>query len=253
MSRLATYFLILLFLKTGAGDELLRYPQRATVSPAPQGPPGTTPEERGTWLARQVEDRDTGRDTRMAMRMRLFDRQQRVRERALSLIALRGGPGRPVAGDRTLVRFSYPNDIKDTAFLDLGTPERRRRALSLSALARPRPPDRRLRIAGEFRRQRFHVRGHRRPRARRLCVPADRRARRRVDRAGRREAPGLHARVAQPRDRRPLSARRLARPPGQFRRRARRDSQPARRGTEDVRRAEARAGRRGTGRRSSCG
>ena len=30
---------------------------------------------------------------------------------------MRGGPGRPVPGDRSLVRFTYPNDIKDTAFL----------------------------------------------------------------------------------------------------------------------------------------
>ena len=117
MSRLATYFLILLFLKTGAGDELLSFPQRATGNPAPQGVQGSTAEARGTWLARQVEDRDTGRDTRMAMRMRLYDRQQRVRERALTLIALRGGAGRPVDGDQSLVRFTYPNDIKDTAFL----------------------------------------------------------------------------------------------------------------------------------------
>jgi hypothetical protein len=53
----------------------------------------------------------------MSMRMRLFDRQQRVRERALTLLALRGGPGRPVTGDRSLVRFTYPNDIKGTGFL----------------------------------------------------------------------------------------------------------------------------------------
>jgi hypothetical protein len=143
MSRLATYFLILLFLKTGAGDELLRYPQRATASPPVQGPQGTTPADRGTWLARQVEDRDTGRDTRMSMRMRLFDRQQRVRERALSLIALRGGPGRPVAGDQTLVRFTYPNDIKDTAFLTWEHPNAdAERFLYLPSLGRVR------RIAG---------------------------------------------------------------------------------------------------------
>jgi hypothetical protein len=71
----------------------------------------------GAAVARRVEDRDTGKDARMAMRMRLFDRQQRVRERALTLLALRGGPGRPVPGDRSLVRFTYPNDIKGTGFL----------------------------------------------------------------------------------------------------------------------------------------
>ena len=105
MSRPFCVFLAALFLKFGAGNELSSSPQ------------GTTPESRGAWLARQVEDRDTGKDARMAMRMRLFDRQQRLRERALTLIALRGGPGRPVAGDRSLIRFTYPNDIKGTGFL----------------------------------------------------------------------------------------------------------------------------------------
>jgi hypothetical protein len=42
-----------------------------------------------------MEDRDTGRDARIAMRMRLFDRQGRIRERVLSVSSLRGGPGRP--------------------------------------------------------------------------------------------------------------------------------------------------------------
>jgi hypothetical protein len=51
------------------------------------------------------------------MRMRLFDRQERVRERALTLLSMRGGPGRPAPGDRSLIRFTYPNDIKGTAFL----------------------------------------------------------------------------------------------------------------------------------------
>jgi len=49
------------------------------------------------------------------MRMRLFDRQGRVRERALTLLALRGKDA--AAGDRTLIRFTAPNDIKGTAFL----------------------------------------------------------------------------------------------------------------------------------------
>ena len=80
-------------------------------------PQGATPEAQGAWVARHAEDRDTGKDTRMTMRMRLLDRQQRVRERVLTLVALRGGPGRPVPGDRSLVRFTYPNDIKGTGFL----------------------------------------------------------------------------------------------------------------------------------------
>lgn len=108
MSRLTCCFLILLFLKTGAGNE------RFTTEQLPQG---ATPEARGTWVARQADDRDTGKDMRASMRMRLYDRQDRVRERAMTLQSLRGGAGRPVPGDRTLVRFSYPNDIKGTAFL----------------------------------------------------------------------------------------------------------------------------------------
>lgn len=63
-------------------------------------------------IARNVQDRDTGRDSRAEMRMKLFDRRDRVRDRALSLLTLR----RP-AGDRSLIRFTYPNDIRGTGFL----------------------------------------------------------------------------------------------------------------------------------------
>jgi Outer membrane lipoprotein-sorting protein len=73
-------------------------------------------------VARLVQDRDTGRDSRSSMRMKLHDRHARVRERALSIISLRGrdGPGAsPSApdGDRLLIRFNYPNDIRGTSFL----------------------------------------------------------------------------------------------------------------------------------------
>jgi hypothetical protein len=64
------------------------------------------------WVAQQIEQRDTGKDSRAEMRMRLFDRQGRMRERVMTLLARR----KP-AGDQTLVRFTYPNDIKNTAFL----------------------------------------------------------------------------------------------------------------------------------------
>jgi hypothetical protein len=81
------------------------------------------------------------------MRMRLFDRQGRVRERAMTLLTLRGVKG---AGDRTLVRFSYPNDIRNTAFLvwehDDSDDER---FLYLPALGRVR------RIAGEEKQESF--------------------------------------------------------------------------------------------------
>lgn len=73
-------------------------------------------------IARQVRDRDTGRDSRSALRMKLFDRHGRARERALTLQTLRGRgaagvPATAPDGDRLLIRFTYPNDIKGTGFL----------------------------------------------------------------------------------------------------------------------------------------
>ena len=73
-------------------------------------------------IARRVQDRDSGRDSRASMRMKLFDRQNRPRERALTLTSLRGrgNPGTPPTapdGDRLLIRFTYPNDIRGTGFL----------------------------------------------------------------------------------------------------------------------------------------
>jgi hypothetical protein len=98
-------------------------------------------------VARQVRDRDTGRDSRAEMRMRLFDRQGRIRERAMTLLTLRGTKG---AGDRTLVRFTYPNDIRDTAFLVWEHPDTDdERFLYLPALGRVR------RIAGEEKQESF--------------------------------------------------------------------------------------------------
>ena len=73
-------------------------------------------------VARQIQDRNIGRDSRSAMRMKLFDRHNRVRERAMAVITLRGRdapgalPSAPDA-DRLLIRFSYPNDIRGTGFL----------------------------------------------------------------------------------------------------------------------------------------
>ena len=54
--------------------------------------------------------------------MRLFDRHNRARERVLTVLTLRGrtaarrAPSAP-DGDRLLIRFTYPNDIRGTAFL----------------------------------------------------------------------------------------------------------------------------------------
>ena len=73
-------------------------------------------------IARRVEDRDTGRDSRAELRMKLFDRRGRARDRALTLVTLRGrgNPGAAATapdGDRLLVRFTYPSDIRGTGFL----------------------------------------------------------------------------------------------------------------------------------------
>ena len=73
-------------------------------------------------IAQRVQDRDTGRDSRSTMRMKLYDRHGRARERSLSVASLRGRgtPGASSAapdGDRLLLRFSYPNDIRGTGFL----------------------------------------------------------------------------------------------------------------------------------------
>ena len=46
------------------------------------------------WVARQVRDRNQGRDSRSELRMRLFDRQGRVRERVLTMLTLQGEKGR---------------------------------------------------------------------------------------------------------------------------------------------------------------
>ena len=75
-----------------------------------------------TDVARRVQDRDAGRDSRQTLRMKLVDRRGRVRERVLDVVMLRGrgAPGTAPAapdGDRLLIRFTYPNDIRGTSFL----------------------------------------------------------------------------------------------------------------------------------------
>jgi hypothetical protein len=98
-------------------------------------------------VARQVEERETGRDSRVAMTMRLFDRQGRTRERSLVLTSLRKGGSR---GDRVLVRFLSPNDIKGTGLLVWSHPAADdERFLYLPALGRVR------RIAGSEKRESF--------------------------------------------------------------------------------------------------
>ena len=98
-------------------------------------------------VARRVQDRDTGRDSRAEMRMRIYDRQGRLRERTLLILRLRGTGGQ---GDRILIRFLSPNDIKGTALLVWEHPNADdERFLHLPAIGRVR------RIAGEEKQQSF--------------------------------------------------------------------------------------------------
>jgi hypothetical protein len=86
------------------------------------------------WVARQVRDRNTGHDSRAELRMRLYDRQGRVRERQLTMLQLRGQKDK---GDRALIRFTYPNDIHNTGFLVWQHPDAEdERFLYLPALGR---------------------------------------------------------------------------------------------------------------------
>ena len=100
-------------------------------------PPRSTPLT-AEQIARNVQDRDTGRDSRAELRMKLFDRRGRARERALTLLMMRRA-----AGDRLLIRFTYPNDIRGTGFLVWEHPQKDdERFLYLPSLGRVR------RIAG---------------------------------------------------------------------------------------------------------
>lgn len=98
-------------------------------------------------VVRQAQDRDTGRDSRAEMRMRLVDRQGRARERVMTLLTRRG-IGQ--AGDRTLLRFSAPSDIRNTGLLVWEHPQNEdERFLFLPALGRVR------RIAGAEKQESF--------------------------------------------------------------------------------------------------
>ena len=99
-------------------------------------------------VARRVQDRETGRDSRITMRMKLVDRRGRSRERVLEVTTLRGKGAKGSAasapdGDRLLIRFTYPNDIRGTSFLVWEHPDGEdERFLYLPSLGRVR------RIAG---------------------------------------------------------------------------------------------------------
>src|SRR3954466_920869 len=120
----------------------------AVVLLASVAPPPVTAD----WVARQVQDRDTGRDSRVSIRMKLFDRHGRARERVMTMVTLRGrGASRSAPdGDRLLIRFTYPNDIRGTSFLVWEHPDAEdERFLYLPSLARVR------RIAGTEAQQSF--------------------------------------------------------------------------------------------------
>ena len=87
-------------------------------------------------VARLAQDRDTGQDSQAEMRMRLYDRQGRVRERTMTFLT-RHETGN--TKDRILVRFTYPNDIRNTALLVWEHPDAEdERFLFLPALGRVR-------------------------------------------------------------------------------------------------------------------
>ena len=120
-------------------------PLCCAVTAAVQQPSSSaqTPE----WVARQVVERDTGADGRLEMVMRITDRQGRPRERTLILTSLRGVGAR---GDRLLVRFVSPGDIKGTGLLVWEHPDGEdERFLYLPALGRVR------RIAGAEKKESF--------------------------------------------------------------------------------------------------
>lgn len=131
MSRLLTVFLTL-FLKAEPGNAFTPTPDRPELVQAAM--PAGSAEQRGDWVARQADQRDTGRDGRMTFKMRLFDRQDRARERALTVLSKKSA-----AGDKSLTRFTYPADINGTAFLVWEHPGAEdERFLFLPALARVR-------------------------------------------------------------------------------------------------------------------
>ena len=98
--------------------------------------------ETAEWVARQADKRDLGKDGSFQLKMRLHDRQERIRERELTIKTMRALPGgakSAVDGDRMLIRFTYPNDIKGTAFLVWEHPDgEHERFLYLPALGRVR-------------------------------------------------------------------------------------------------------------------
>lgn len=152
MPAIRALFLILAVISLRHTPTLSQQPFTGDPSTVLRAGPSTSP--RADWVARQIDARDKGRDGRLEMRMRLVDRHGRARERVLTVSYLDAGragkPARGLDGDRLLVRFTYPNDIKGTAFLFWEHPRAEdERFLYLPALGRVR------RIAGSERQESF--------------------------------------------------------------------------------------------------
>jgi hypothetical protein len=94
-----------------------------------------------------MQERNRGSDSRLRLTMRLFDRHGRPRERSLVMTSLTGAGN---SGDRELVRFLEPGDIKGTGLLVWQHPDSDdERFLFLPALGRVR------RIAGSEKQESF--------------------------------------------------------------------------------------------------
>ena len=92
------------------------------------------PEINGRWVAEQVENRDIGKDAHLEMEMRLYDHRGRQTIRRLTVLTRRDD-----SLDKILVRFNYPGDIRDTAFLAIENAQREDdRFLYLPAIGRTR-------------------------------------------------------------------------------------------------------------------
>ena len=190
------------------------------------------------------------------MRMKLFDRHGRVRERALTIITLRGrdAPGAPPSapdGDRLLIRFNYPNDIRGTGFLVWEHPSSDdERFLYLPSLGRVR------RIAGTETQESFvgsdftyeDIGGREFDDYSYAFAGPDGENASWSPAAGRRAAPGVAARIAPEGQVGRVSARRVARAQGLARRRRRRRLQPPQREAEGLHGAAPRADRDASGR-----
>ena len=204
--------------------------------------------KRADWVARQIDERDTGRDSRLEMTMRLFDRQGRVRER----VAHRhlAPSARHARRSRARPLHSPPTTSRAPASSSGSIPPPKTSAFSIcrrSAASAASP----VGEAGELRRQR-PVATKTSAAASSTTTPTRSSSATRRGRPRRRTPSGWQLESKPVDQRRRVSTHGVARPQGQLRRRRRRHLQPAQRAREALRRPAARADRRhldGDGRR----